>query len=118
MSAYVKAVAALVAAIIAGLAAQVGEGKLDEIDGEGWVKVIVVILGGTALTWFVENVPGVAGGIIKAVVGSATAFFSSLATAYENGGGVTQGELLTAAGLAIAALSVVYQLRNVPPSGA
>jgi hypothetical protein len=60
----------------------------------------------------------VAGGVIKAVVASATAFLASLATAYENGGGISQGELLTATALAVGALSIVYQLRNVPPSGA
>ena len=118
MGPYTKAIATLVAAVLAALAAQVGAGSLDEIDGQGWVKIAVAVLGGTAAVWFVENVPGIAGGIIKAFVAGATAFFASLATAYENDGLVSQGELLTAGGLAVAALAAVYQLRNVPPSGA
>ena len=118
MGPYTKAIATLVAAILAALAAQVGEGSLDAIDGEGWVRIAVAVFGGTAAVWFAENVPGVAGGVIKAVLASATAFFSSLATAYENDGLVSQGELLTAGALAVGALTVVYQLRNVPPSGA
>ena len=118
MGPYTKAIATLIAAVLAALAAQVGEGSLDAIDGEGWVKIAVAVFGGTAAVWFVENVPGLAGGIIKAVIASATAFFSSLATAYENDGLVSQGELLTAGALAVAALAAVYQLRNVPPSGA
>ena len=118
MGPYTKAIATLIAAVLAALAAQVGAGSLDEIDGEGWVKIAVAVLGGTAAVWFVENVPGLAGGIIKAVIASATAFFASLATAYENDGLISQGELLTAGALAVAALAAVYQLRNVPPSGA
>lgn len=115
---YAKAAATLVAAVLAALAASIGGGEIGDIDGQGWVKLAVVLLTGTALTGFVENIPGVAGGIIKAVIGSATAFFTSLASAYENGGGITQAELLTAAALAVGALAVVYQLRNVPPAGA
>lgn len=118
MGPYTKAIATLVAAVLAALAAQVGAGSLDAIDGHGWVRIAVAVLGGTAVVWFVENVQGVFGGVIKAVVAGATAFFSSLATAYENDGLVSQGELLTAGGLAVAALAAVYQLRNVPPSGA
>jgi hypothetical protein len=115
---YTKAVVTLVAAALAALAAQVGAGEVSEIDGNGWVKIAVVLLGGTALTAFVENITGVAGGIIKAVLAAATAFFTSLAAAYENDGLVSQGELLIAGSLAFAALAAVYQLKNVPPSGA
>lgn len=115
---YVKAIATLLAAAVAAVATAVGNGALDDLDGEGWVKVGLVVLGGTAATWFVENVPGVAGGIIKAVLGSATAFLAVLATGYENDGVISQGELLSAIAAALVALTAVYQLRNVPPSGA
>ena len=115
---YVKAIVTLLAAAIAAVAAAVGNGALDDLDGEGWVKVALVVLGGTAATWFVENVPGVAGGIIKAVLGSATAFLAVLSTGYENDGAISQGELLSALAAGLVALTAVYQLRNVPPSGA
>ena len=118
MSLYVKAIVTLIASVLAALAAQIGSGNLDAIDGEGWVRIGLVILGGSAATWFAENVQGVAGGVIKAFIGSATALLSSLSTAFENGGGVTTAEWLTALSLALGAFTVVYQLRNVPPSGA
>jgi hypothetical protein len=118
MGPYTKAIVTLVASVLAALAAQIGAGDLDGIDGQGWVRIGVVILGGSAATWFAENVQGIAGGIIKAVIGSGTAFLSSLTTAFENDGLVSQGELLTALSLGLAALTAVYQLRNVPPSGA
>ena len=115
---YVKAIATLIAAAIAAVAAAVGNGQLDDLDGAAWVKVALVILGGAAATWFVENVPGVAGGIIKAVIGASTAFLAVLSTGYENDGLISQGELLTAIAALLGGLTVVYQLRNVPPSGA
>lgn len=118
MGPYTKAIVTAIAAVLAALSAQIGQGDLDGIDGEGWVRVGVVLLGGTAFTWFAENVPGVAGGIIKAALGAGTALLTALSAAYENDGVVTQGEWLTALSLALAALATVYQLRNVPPAGA
>lgn len=118
MSQYVKAIATLIAAAAAALAAAIGNGSLDDLDNAGWVKVALVVLGGTAATWFVENVPGVAGGIIKAVLGASTAFLAAISAGYENDGVISQGELLTAIGALLVALTAVYQLRNVPPSGA
>ena len=118
MSEYVKAIATLIAAAAAAVAAAIGNGAIDDLDSAGWVKVALVVLGGTAATWFVENVPGVAGGIIKAVLGAATAFLAVLSTGYENDGFISQGELLTAIGALLLALTAVYQLRNVPPRGA
>ena len=118
MEAYIKAIVALVAAVATAVATGVGNGELDDLSGQDWVKIALVVLGGTALTWFVENVPGVAGGVIKAVLGGATAFLTALSVAYENDGVISQGEWLTAIGAALVALSAVYQLRNVPPSGA
>jgi hypothetical protein len=118
MQAYAKAIAALVAAALAAVATAVGNGSLDDLDSNEWIKVALVVLGGGAITWFVENVQGVAGGIIKAVVGGATAFLTALSVAYENDGVISQGEWLTAFGALVVALSAVYQLRNVPPSGA
>ena len=118
MSVYVKAIVALVAAIATAVATAVGNGSLDDLGGAEWVKVALVVLGGAAATWFVENVPGVFGGVIKAVIGGATAFLTALSVAYENDGVISQGELLTAIGALLVALSAVYQFRNVPPSGA
>jgi hypothetical protein len=113
--AYLKAGVALLAAVAAAVAAGVGAGEVGDIDGAGWVKIALVVLGGTALTAFVENVHGVAGGIIKAVIASATSFLTALATGYETDGVISQGELLVAVGAGFTALAAVYQLRNTPP---
>lgn len=118
MAEYTKAIAALVAAALTALATAIGNGSLDDLDGNAWVKIALVVLGGAAATWFAENVPGVAGGVIKAFLGASTAFLTALSTAYENDGVISQGEWLTAIGAALIALTAVYQLRNVPPSGA
>jgi len=115
---YVKAIVTLLAAAVAAVASGVGNGELGDLDGAAWVKIALVVLGGAAATWFVENVPGVAGGIIKAVLGASTAFLAVLSTGYEGDGVISQGELLSALAALLVALTAVYQLRNVPPSGA
>jgi hypothetical protein len=115
---YTKAFVALLAAIATAVATGVGNGELDDLDLGQWIGVGLVILGGGAITWFVENVPGVAGGIIKATIGGVTAFLTALQVGYQNDHVISQGEWLTAVGALFVALSAVYQLRNVPPSGA
>lgn len=117
---YTKAIVALIASVVTALATGIGGGDLGDLDGEGWVKVALVVVGGPAAVWFAENVTGVFGGVIKAVLASAGAFLAGLVTGYENDDLhiISQGELLTAVALALAALTATYQLRNVPPSGA
>jgi hypothetical protein len=115
---YTKAIVTLVATALTAVATAIGNGSLDDIDGEGWVKIALVVLGSTAAVWFAENVPGVAGGIIKALLAAGTAFLVAVQAAYENDGVISQGEWLTAFGALLVALTAVYQLRNVPPSGA
>jgi hypothetical protein len=115
---YTKAVVTLLATALTALATAVGNGSLDDLDGEGWVKVALVVVGSTAAVWFAENVPGVLGGAIKALLAGSTALLTALSVAYENDHVISQGEWLTAFGAALVALTAVYQLRNVPPSGA
>lgn len=116
MGQYVKAIAALVVSVLTAIVAAVGNGSLDDLDGNAWVKIALVVVGGTGATWFVENVPGLAGGVIKAVLGTATAALTAWTVAYENDGVVSQGEWLTIIAAALTALTAVYQLRNYPPS--
>ena len=115
---YYKAGVALVVAVLTALAQAVGNGSLDDLDTEGWVKVALVVLGGAAATWFAENVPGVAGGIIKAVLGAATAGLTAWTVAFENDGVISQGEWLTIAIAVIGALTLVYQVSNAEPKTA
>ncbi len=109
---YAKAVIALVAAAATAVAVAVGNGNLDDLEGGDWVKIALVVLGGTAATWFAQNVPGVFGGVIKAVLGASTAGLTALSVAYENDGVISQGEYLTAIGATLVALTVVYQVSN------
>ena len=115
---YAKAFTALVLAIITAIAAAVGNGALDELGTEGWVKVAIVILGGTALTQFVDNVLGAYGGAIKSMIGAATAGLTAWTVAYENDQPVqfviSQGEWLTVAIAVVTALSAVYQIPEPP----
>src|SRR4029078_3336996 len=89
-----------------------------DLDEAEWLKVALVILGSTALTQFVDNVPGVFGGVIKALIGAATAGLTAWTVAYENDVPglhvVSQGEGLTIAIAVITALSVVYQIPEPP----
>ena len=111
---YVKAIVALVAAVIVAIATALGNGEIGDLDGSDWVSIILTILGGTALVWFVENIQGVAGGIIKAVIAALTAAVTALETGYFDGG-ISQGELLTAIGAFAATLALTYQIPNAEP---
>lgn len=113
---YLKAGLALLAAIITAIATAVTNGNLDDLSGGDWVKIALVVIGGSAATWFAENVQGVAGGIIKAVLAASTAFLTSISVAYENDGVISQGELITALAALLVALTLVYQVPNAQPS--
>lgn len=115
---YTKAIVALVAAIIIAVATPLGNGEIGDLTGSDWVGIALVILGGTALTWFVENIQGVAGGIIKAVIAALTAAVTALQTGYLNDSAISQGELLTAIGAFAATLALTYQIPNAVPETA
>jgi hypothetical protein len=109
---YMKAIVALAAAVVAAVATGVGNGNLDDLDTGQWLGVALTIIAGTAATWFAQNVPGVAGGIIKAFLGAATAGLTALQVGWQNDGVISQGEWFAAAAAALAALTVVYQVSN------
>ena len=113
-----KAIVTLLAAVAAALATGVGNGALDELDTGQWLGVALTILTGTAATWFAENIEGYFGGVIKAVLGAATAFLTAVQVGWQNDGIISQGEWFAAGAALFVALTAVYQLRNVPPSGA
>ena len=115
---YMKAIIALVASIVAAIASGIGNGEFGDLDGEDWVYILLVILGGTAATWFAENILGVAGGIIKAFLAAATAGLAVLATGYEMDHALSQGEMLTAVAAFLATLTVAYQIPNAAPDTA
>ena len=119
MAPYVKAIAAIIVSALGALTVALGTGATDfeDIDTKSWLVAGVAVLGSGGFVWFVENVQGVAGGIIKAVLAFLTAGFGSLILALDDDV-LTRAEQLTALAAAVAATGFVYQLRNVPPSGA
>jgi hypothetical protein len=108
---YTKAIAALVISAIGAVVAVLGTGdmSLGDLDARAWIEIIIAILASGGLTWFVQNTA--AGPLIKTLQASLTAGFTALLAGYQDGV-ITQGELLTALGAAIAASGFVYQLRN------
>jgi hypothetical protein len=115
MNKYMKAIAALVVAIIAALVTALGTGATDfgDVDTQTWLIALGTVLASGALVWFAENVPGTAGGIIKAFLGAATAAVSSLVVALDDHA-LTRIEQLTALSAFIVGLTAVYQLKNSP----
>lgn len=117
MAQYAKALMALAVAILAALVTALGTGNTDfgDIDVQTWLVAGGTVLASGALVWFVENVPGVAGGIIKAVVGGLTPAVAALTVALDDHV-LSRAEQLTALSAFVLGLSAVYQVRNTPPS--
>lgn len=116
MSGIAKAVVATVIALGTVLVTALGtspQQNLSHFSGADWLKVIVAFLGTGAVTWWCQNIQGVAGGIIKAFVAGAGAFCTALITAYADQV-ITQGELLGAIVAGLVALAAVYQVPNLP----
>jgi hypothetical protein len=116
MDKYLKAFAALVVAVIAALVTALGTGNTDfgDIDTQTWLIALGSVLASGALVWFVENVPGVAGGIIKAVIGGLTPAVAALVVALDDHV-LSRVEQLTALSAFVVGLSAVYQVKNAPP---
>lgn len=110
LSGYVKGLIALIVAILAALTtALTGKTDFSEIDTRTWLIALGAVLASGALTAFVTNVAGVAGGIIKAVVGAFGAAVASLVTSLDDQV-LTQVEMLTALSAFVVGLSLVYQI--------
>lgn len=110
-----KALVALVGIAIAAVAQVLGNGTFGSLDTGDYLYVIGAIVGSGALVYLGENVPGVLGGAIKALVAGGGAAVTLLATAYAGDAVISQGEYLTAAAGAIAVLVGTYQVDNGPP---
>lgn len=114
-SKYAKAIMATILAVATALVTALGtspQQNLGHLAAVDWLKIIVAILASGGLTWWCQNVPGIAGGVIKAFVAGAGAFCTALITAYADQI-VTQGELIGAITAGLAAIAAVYQVSNV-----
>lgn len=113
---WVKAGVALVVAILAALATPlVGDTGFGDLTSQDWLIMLGTVLASGALVAFVDNVPGVAGGFIKAVVGAAGAAVAVLVTANADGV-ITTGEKVAALSALVVGLSAVYQIPDPPQS--
>ena len=112
---YFKDLKALMAVLVATAAALVTalgtspEQSLSSFSTQTWIVVIGTILGSGAVTAIPDNIGGVAGGVIKAVLASGGAFVTALVAAYADNI-VTQAELIGAISAFIVALMAVYQV--------
>lgn len=114
MGKYAKAAVAVLVAILAALAAALGVDSsrdFGDIDAQTWLIAGGAVLGSGALTWWGENVPGVAGGIIKAIIGALGATVASLTVALDDHV-ITRVEQVTALSAFVVALTAVYQVKN------
>jgi hypothetical protein len=116
---YTKAGIALLAAVLAALITALGTGDTDfaDLDTQTWLVALGAVLASGALVAFVDNVPGAAGGIIKAVIGAFGAAVASLITALDDDV-LTRVEQLTALSAFVVALAAVYQFADAEPEPA
>jgi hypothetical protein len=116
MDAYIKAVIALAMAILAALVTALGTGNTDfsDIDLQTWLIALGTVLASGALTYLVQNIQGVAGGIIKAVVAAFGAAIASLVTSLDDRV-LSTVEQVTAISAFVGALALVYQIPNAEP---
>lgn len=110
----IKTGMALLIAVLAALTTALTQyGAVSAIDTQTWLIVIGTVLASGALVAFVTNVPGVAGGIIKAVVGASGAAISALVPALDDHV-LSQLDIITALSAFVVALSVVYEVPEPP----
>jgi hypothetical protein len=112
-SGFVKALAAIAVSAAGALVVALGTGAttVEDLDAKSWLIAGIAVLGSGGMVWIVENVEGVAGGVMKAVVAFLTAGFGSLVVALDDDV-ITQAEWLTAFAAAALATGFVYQLTS------
>ena len=109
-----KAVVAIFASAAGALAVGLGAGNnmnLGDLDTKHWLLAIATVLGSGGIVWLCQNVEGVAGGVIKAIVALLSAGVASLVVAL-NDNHITQAEWLIAIVAAVSATGLVYQAKN------
>jgi len=113
---YLKAIVAIVISAAGAVVTALGPGtgsSIGDIDTTHWLIALATVLGSGGLVWWVENVPGVAGNIIKTVLSFLSAGVASLIVALDDNQ-ITQTEWLVAFIAAVTATGLVYQAKNSP----
>lgn len=118
MNQYVKAGGTLVVAILAALVTALGPDSAQDfgdVDTQTWLIALGAVLASGAAVWWVENVQGVAGGIIKAVIGGLSPAVTALIVGLDDHV-LTRVEQVTALSAFVVGLTAVYQLKNAEPT--
>lgn len=119
---YGKAIIGVLVAFIGALitATTVGEINLGDLAAKDWAYAAGAALASGAMIWLVKNIPGVAGGVAKAVAAAASAGIATylLAASETSAGGenITQSEWLGILSTAIVATGLVYQEKGPDPA--
>jgi hypothetical protein len=112
---YAKALVTLVISFLGALVTALGTGNnasFGSIDLKHWLIAMATVVGSTGMVALVENIPGVAGTVAKAIVAFLSAGIGSLIIAL-NDNHISQAEGLVALIAAISATGLVYQVPNV-----
>lgn len=113
---YAKGILALLVALGTVLVTALGTSPQQSLSNFGWIdwlSVIVAFLGTGAFTTWVTNVPGVAGGVMKAIAAGLGSFCTAVITAHAADGIVSQAEWIGAITAAVIAFLGVYQVKNL-----
>lgn len=110
LKALLSAAVALAGALVVGLGTG-NNGSLGSLDLKTWLLAGLAVLGSGGVVYACQNITGVAGTAIKAIVAFLSAGIASLVTAL-NDTHITQAELLVAFVAAVSATGLVYQATN------
>jgi hypothetical protein len=108
MKAIIAVVVSAVGALIAALAGFGSDASIGDLDAKTWLIALGAVLASGGLTWWCENIRGVAGTVTKAIVAFLSAGVATLVVALDDKV-ITQAEYLTAFSAAVVATGFVYQ---------
>lgn len=115
MKAITALLVSLAGALVVALAGFGSDASIGDLDAKTWLIAAATILASGGITWWVENVKGVAGTAIKTVVAFLSAGIASLVVALDDRV-ITQAEWLVAFSAAALATGLVYQAKGPAPT--
>ena len=112
MSAYVKAILAIVISFVGAIAAVlVGDESLSALDVSDWFVIALATLGSGGLVYLVSKAAAA-----KAIVGALTASLTALSAAVASDQIITSSEWVAALLAGLVSLGAVYQIPNSDPA--
>jgi len=112
MSAYIKALLAVVISFVGAIAAVlVGDESLSSLDLSDWLVIAIATLGSGGLVYLVTKNTAA-----KAIVGALTAALTALSAAVASDQIITTNEWVAAILAGLVSLGAVYQIPNSEPT--